>query len=120
MYQQSEHDQETIRQLFPDKTHCRWLKDCPSACDALPFDVEKVAQGNPCPNNPFEKYYDLLVDHAESDSRVIIEEANRWDSIIELGLVPDLDKITAIEFQFASVVKRYAKSLELSSRMGIF
>lgn len=115
MYGQTKKDQDTVRRLFPEAGHCKWLMaDC-NACDALPCKVADVEIGNPCPNNPYVKYEDLLDEQAENAA--ILEEAIWWQSIIDLKLVPNINEISAISFCFASAVRRYMKAQEMGAKL---
>lgn len=118
MYQQNKADQETIRGMFPEAAHCQWLKESPSACDELPRDIAGVKAGCPCPNNPFYKYADLI--QINTDNSIINEEARRWEALIDLGIVPDLEKLSAIQFAFAAVVRRYLKAVEKANSVRMF
>ena len=101
--------------MFPDSHHCQWLQESPSACDELPRDIGGAKKGCPCPNNPFVKHADLI--EANVDNSIIVQEARRWEALIDLGIIPDLEKLSEIQFQFAAVVKRYLKAVESAGHM---
>lgn len=115
MYGSGRADQETIRRLFPDVSHCKWLRDSPSACDALPFDVGNVKAGCPCPNNPYVKFQDLIDE--QNEQAPILEESLEWQAVIDLGIVPSIKEITAIQFCFASAVRRFTKAREAGAKL---
>ena len=106
MYGRDEEEQDRIRELNANKNHCKFLKDSCWACDELPYDIGESKAGDACPNNPFFKYKSALEE--QEDSSEVIREAQVWESLIELNRMPK--EVTAIQFAFASVVKKFSEA----------
>ncbi len=117
MYGTSQSHQEQIRGLYPDNNHCKFLKISPKACDYFPCNIAGVEEGDSCPNNPFVKHEKLLSE--VNNYAPIMEEVKRWESLIDLSLIPSLDEMTPMQFTFASVVKSHMKRAEMMSRLPI-
>ena len=118
-----EQEQEFIRKANPDKSHCKFLRECPTACEVLHKDVgEDGKKGEMCPNNPLFRHKDLFERFEEEQD--IVAEALRYEGLISLGMMPtSLDEINPIEYQIALCVKQFMDSKDLMikglSSMGI-
>jgi hypothetical protein len=76
--------QDKIREKYPDQPHCRFLRESPLACVALPSSVDPDLVGKKCPSNPFHKHRELIGD---LKPRLIqIQRANHLLEEIEMGI----------------------------------
>ena len=108
--------QEFIRKANPNKSHCKFLQECPVACETLHKDIGKDGKkGNKCPNNPLVRHKEIFERFEEEQD--IVMEALHWEGLISLGMMPtSLDEINPIEYQIALCVKQFMDSRELIAK----
>lgn len=95
-----------IRNASPDRPHCSFLLDSPTACCSLPFAAPPLDIGDACPNNPYLK----------PENEDALEEAQHVvaivDRTIELSQMAKLQMLTAdgispSEFTAINALERY-------------
>lgn len=103
--------QRKIREANRNRTHCRFLKDDPNACECLPYDIGTARQGQRCPNNPFFRFEEEIYDFQLKEH--IVNRAEHIEELIVLDMLPPIDEITPEEFAVAVAVKRFMKMKDL-------
>ncbi len=104
--------QEMVRKTTPDKHHCKFLKEDPSACICLPRDIGTAKEGSPCPNNPFE---DLECQQTIADAGALspwVETAFDLLEAADNGLLPQLDQMSPEEFVTLNTTRAALKELQ--------